>query len=505
VTPGAYDTTLNGTKDDAFIVKIGEAAPPPSSWTTTYTYTYDPLYRLAGATYSSGEFFEYTYDAAGNRLSETTHLGTTTYTHDDANRLADVNGVTYTWDDNSNLLSDGVNAYTYDHANRLTSVVGPSSSSSYAYNGLGDRLRQTVDGVTTDYTLDLNNWLTQVLADGTNTYLYGAGRIVQYDASGAEYFLGDALGSVRQLADSTGEVGMSKIYEPFGEVLDDTGSVTSSYGFTGEWADSTGLLHLRARYYSPYLNQFIQPDPILPDPYVPADWNRYIYARNNPANLMDPSGKFPECDRYQRADLTQWLIDEMNQNRKGYVFYVMWIALHFPNLLDTIIPDAPIDLIPDELISYGVAYGLFADVVKPHGLWDFKWRIQRIVGNNIQLTNNWYTNEVPGDVYFGFIGLAAGFDKYILHCGADFATNGKLCSGSDPTEDYEAIEAGYDIYKQSGWGSVTEDMLEIALAKHPLIAAGREKEPKPKVYEIPWPYPIGTFDDGSSGWIIKHR
>jgi hypothetical protein len=110
--------------------------------------------------------------------------------------------VTYTWDDNGNLLSDGVNTYTYDHANRLSSVVGPSSSSSYAYNGLGDRLQGTVDGLTTNYTLDLNNWLTQVLADRTNTYLYGAARIAQYDASGAEYFLADALGSVRQMVDS---------------------------------------------------------------------------------------------------------------------------------------------------------------------------------------------------------------------------------------------------------------------------------------------------------------
>jgi hypothetical protein len=29
VTPGAYDTALNGAKDDAFVVKISEAAPPP--------------------------------------------------------------------------------------------------------------------------------------------------------------------------------------------------------------------------------------------------------------------------------------------------------------------------------------------------------------------------------------------------------------------------------------------------------------------------------------------
>jgi hypothetical protein len=38
-TPGAYDLTLDTAYSDAFVVKIGEAAPPPSSWTTTYTYT----------------------------------------------------------------------------------------------------------------------------------------------------------------------------------------------------------------------------------------------------------------------------------------------------------------------------------------------------------------------------------------------------------------------------------------------------------------------------------
>jgi hypothetical protein len=91
-----------------------------------------------------------------------------------------------------------------------------------------------VDGVTTNFTLDLDNWLTQVLADGTNTYLYGTGRIAQYDASAAEYFLTDALGSVRQLADSTGAVGMARVYEPFGDTLDGIGSATSSYGFAGE-------------------------------------------------------------------------------------------------------------------------------------------------------------------------------------------------------------------------------------------------------------------------------
>lgn len=96
--------------------------------------------------------------------------------YDNANRLTSVNGQIYAWDNNGNVLSDRVNTYTYNQANRLSSVTSLQSSvSSFSYNGVGDRLRETVGGVTTNYALDLNAGLTQVLADGTNNYLYGVG------------------------------------------------------------------------------------------------------------------------------------------------------------------------------------------------------------------------------------------------------------------------------------------------------------------------------------------
>ncbi len=85
-----------------------------------------PIYRLTAADYSNGDSYHYTYDAVGNRLTqEKSILGlltTDTYIPDDANRLTSVNGVTYTWDANGNLLSDGIKTYTYDSANRLKAV-----------------------------------------------------------------------------------------------------------------------------------------------------------------------------------------------------------------------------------------------------------------------------------------------------------------------------------------------------------------------------------------------
>jgi YD repeat-containing protein len=75
------------------------------AYTTTHrviSYTYDSLYRLITATYSSGEFYHYTCDAVGNRQSLTTHADVINYQYDDANRLTSVNGQTYNWDDNGN-------------------------------------------------------------------------------------------------------------------------------------------------------------------------------------------------------------------------------------------------------------------------------------------------------------------------------------------------------------------------------------------------------------------
>jgi YD repeat-containing protein len=59
-------------------------------------YTYDALGRLTAANYSDGTFFHYTYDAVGNRLTQTTQLGTVNYIYDDANRLTSVGEVSYT-------------------------------------------------------------------------------------------------------------------------------------------------------------------------------------------------------------------------------------------------------------------------------------------------------------------------------------------------------------------------------------------------------------------------
>lgn len=46
----------------------------------------------------------------------------------------------------------------------------------------------------------------------------------------------------------------------------------------------------KARFYSPALMRFIQPDTIIPDQFNPQSWNRFGYVQNNPIRFNDPTG-----------------------------------------------------------------------------------------------------------------------------------------------------------------------------------------------------------------------
>lgn len=267
----------------------------------TIDYVYDPLYRLTEANYSNGDYYHYAYDAVGNRLSQTTQLAVNSYQYDNANRLTSVNGVPYMWDANGNLLSDGLNSYTYDSANRLISFNGTSS---YAYNGMGDRLSQS--GV--NYTLDLNAGLTQVLSDGTNTYLYGMGRIAENQGSVNEYYLADALGSVRQLTNAQGQVTLTNAYQPYGTLAQTAGNAQTSYGFTGELTDSSGLVYLRARYYSPNVGRFASKDTWEGNSENPISFHKWVYANSNPLRFTDPTGLYAqvECSKINLTALRRY-------------------------------------------------------------------------------------------------------------------------------------------------------------------------------------------------------
>ena len=201
-----------------------------------------------------------------------------------------------------NISSDGTRTYAYDAANHLTVVSGSGYSYHYIYNGLGDRLQSTLNGVITDYTLDLNRSLTQVLSDGTNIYTYGLNRIAQMNDSSTGYFLTDALGSVRQVASDTTiptdeagsvidpEIVLSRSYSPYGETISSNGDFATDYGYTGEMTDDTGMVNLRARWYDPGTGRFLTKDSWSGDYENPITLGKWLYANANPVMYTDPTG-----------------------------------------------------------------------------------------------------------------------------------------------------------------------------------------------------------------------
>jgi RHS repeat-associated protein len=81
-------------------------------------------------------------------------------------------------------------------------------------------------------------------------------------------------------------------YTPFGEIRSDVGMVTETdYGYTFQRnVDGIGLMDYKARYYSPLLGRFTQPDTVIHAPNNPQSWNRFAYTLNNPIRYTDPSG-----------------------------------------------------------------------------------------------------------------------------------------------------------------------------------------------------------------------
>lgn len=260
---------------------------PTIPLTRTIVYTYDNLYRLTNAGYTSGETYAYDYDPVGNRLQQIINGDTTSYTYDDANRITSVEGQSYTFDSNGNLLSTGVLTNAFDAANRLVSIARDHTILQPIYNGVGDRVGQITDGVTTTLALDVVGLPEVIYTSEGEIYLHLPGVIVTEKAGEVRYLLSDGLGSIRQVVDETAEVVAYQEFDPYGSPVENDGG--NPYGYTGEWWESdVKLLHLRARWYLPGDGIFLSRDRVESEP-------PFQYVRGNPINLVDPSGFAPNC------------------------------------------------------------------------------------------------------------------------------------------------------------------------------------------------------------------
>ena len=254
----------------------------------------------------------YTYDNAGNRISETIKTGdkeeVTTFTYDESNRLIKKQSpkktTIYSYDKNGNRISatsDGEKfSYTYDINDNLTGIKKNDVTIFEAiYDAMGERVltkELNADGtLESKYRLnDVSFEDTQVLSvynDSSKTNLiYGNERTVELSTGTESIFITDEKESV------LGRIGEENIfYTPFGDnedtnFIDTQKALITSFGFDGEWKDSTGLYYLRARYYDPSDGVFLSEDSVSGDIESATGLNGYSFVENDPVNYTDPSG-----------------------------------------------------------------------------------------------------------------------------------------------------------------------------------------------------------------------
>lgn len=266
------------------------------------TYGYDALDRLTGYS-GSGVSIGYSYDANGNRLQQTSGVGTVTSAIDSAsNRLTALTGgggtQSYSYDANGSLLSDGLNSYGYDSAGRLVTANGAS----YAYNGLGQRTVKTVGGTSTVFVYDEQGHLQgEYDASGTpiqETVWLGDTPIAVLKSSDTYYIHADHLNTPRQIEDQSGDTVWLWDTITFGASTPEEDPRNTGTPFTynlrhpGQYFDQeTGLFQNWWRDYSPLGGRYIQSDPIG----LFGGINTYAYADLNPLSKSDPTGLCPVC------------------------------------------------------------------------------------------------------------------------------------------------------------------------------------------------------------------
>jgi RHS repeat-associated protein len=286
--------------DDAFrITGITDAVDSSLSW----TYGYDSLDRLNAAS-KTGITQGWTYDANGNRLTQT---GTTpsTYTNSGAsNRVNSILGSlprVYAYDNAGNTLSYAGAAFTYNNRGRMATAANGGVTASYAYNALGQRVKRTASGVTTLYAYDeAGHLLGEYTAAGAliqETVWLGDLPVATLRPNGSGgvlvyYVHADHLNTSRLVTDTSNNVRWRWESDPFGTTAPDEnptslGTFVYDLRFPGQQYDAVVGLHYNYfRDYDPAVGKYVQSDPIG----LKGGVNTYAYVRGRPTILIDPKG-----------------------------------------------------------------------------------------------------------------------------------------------------------------------------------------------------------------------
>lgn len=264
----------------------------------TVTYSYDGQQRMSAAVVSNGQPGNQSiseYDANGNiwrgsedgkAFSASCAPGTdqlTTATLPNGNTVSfhyRANGCPEQWRGLS---------MEYDPALTIVNAVGTGSSVVRYARGLNNQriLRQQGSDVQLCLQGAGNTPLVIWVNGQPQICIWGPDGLAAVHDGNLKYPVSDHQHTVWLVADSDGSVVASYDYQPFGGIISQSGSAAASWLFQyagKQWDASLGLYDFGARLYDPALLRFTAPDPVRQFA------SPYVFASNNPMNMVDPSG-----------------------------------------------------------------------------------------------------------------------------------------------------------------------------------------------------------------------
>jgi RHS repeat-associated protein len=293
----------NYAYDDAFrITGISDAGSSALSW----TYGYDSLDRLNAAT-STGTTQGWTYDANGNRLTESGSTPSTYTNSATSNRVSSISGSlprTYGYDVVGNTLSYGTATFTYNNRGRMATATNVGTTATYTYNAFGQRVRRATSSATTVYLYDeaghLAGEYTSTGALIQETVWLGDIPVatLRPDGSGGVllyYVHTDHLNTPRLVTDVSNNIRWRWDSDPFGTTQPNQnpsglGMFEYNLRFPGQQYDAVVGLHYNYfRDYDPAVGRYVESDPIG----LEGGLNTYTYVGSMPSMAIDASGLMP--------------------------------------------------------------------------------------------------------------------------------------------------------------------------------------------------------------------
>jgi RHS repeat-associated protein len=243
----------------------------------------------------SGNFdtYDQSFDAAGEATDQTPVAGsagsTTSYAYD---TLGDLTGA---------VTGSSSTTYSYDQLGEMVGAVA-GQTSTYEYSGAGLEAAASSGGTTSQLTWNTTGSLPLVLSDGTNDYVYGPNDepVEQVNVTSAPpasnplFLTYTASDSSWTFTNTSGQQVSFYRYDAFGTLA--LGTPVSPFGFAGQYSDTSsdlsGFVNMRARWYDAETGQFTTVDPLFSE----TD-QAYDYAVDDPVNAADPSGlwTYGEC------------------------------------------------------------------------------------------------------------------------------------------------------------------------------------------------------------------